>query len=195
VGQFDLVSDSHLEPTTRFYFSVWQLRVSWRGAPSLTRRWVCNLLVQLLWALPEHSLSGPSTSEPRPYFTVSFETPPTWRARSLYSYPPETGSLVTTRPLCSLFVASCNSQGYGGGILTPPNGSSSNQGIERRQFKTLYMPSEYIYKSFQSCKALLKHPVYLYNAIGIATGYGLDDREVGVRVPVRRRLFMSSYQL
>jgi hypothetical protein len=27
----------------------------------------------------------------RPYFTVSFETPPTWRARSLYLYPPGTG--------------------------------------------------------------------------------------------------------
>jgi hypothetical protein len=28
-------------------FSVWQLRVSWYGAPSLMRGWVCNLLVQL----------------------------------------------------------------------------------------------------------------------------------------------------
>jgi hypothetical protein len=27
----------------------------------------------------------------RPYFTVSFETPPTWSARSLYLYPPGTG--------------------------------------------------------------------------------------------------------
>jgi hypothetical protein len=27
----------------------------------------------------------------RPYFTVSFETPPTWMARSLYLYPPGTG--------------------------------------------------------------------------------------------------------
>jgi hypothetical protein len=27
----------------------------------------------------------------RPYFTVSFETPPTWRARSPYLYPPGTG--------------------------------------------------------------------------------------------------------
>jgi hypothetical protein len=27
----------------------------------------------------------------RPYFTVSYETPPTWRARSLYLYPPGTG--------------------------------------------------------------------------------------------------------
>jgi hypothetical protein len=38
VGQSVLVSgSSHLEPMTRFLFSVWQLRVSCCGAPSLTR--------------------------------------------------------------------------------------------------------------------------------------------------------------
>jgi hypothetical protein len=29
--------------------------------------------------------------------------------------------------------------------------------------------------------------------VGIATGYGLDDLEVGVRVPVRSRIFTSPY--
>jgi hypothetical protein len=29
------------------------------------------------------------------------------------------------------------------------------------------------------------------SVVGIATGYGLDDREVGVRVPVRLRIFSS----
>jgi hypothetical protein len=29
-------------------------------------------------------------------------------------------------------------------------------------------------------------------AVGIATDYGLDDRGVGVRVPVRLRIFISS---
>jgi hypothetical protein len=43
------------------------------------------------WALPEQSLSGPSPVEPRAYFTISSETPSTWRARSQYLYPPETG--------------------------------------------------------------------------------------------------------
>jgi hypothetical protein len=47
VGQSVLVSDSHLKPMARFLFSDWYLLVSWCGAPSLTRRWVCNLLVQL----------------------------------------------------------------------------------------------------------------------------------------------------
>jgi hypothetical protein len=51
VGQSVLVSGSHLEPMTRFLFSVWQLRVSCYGAPSLTRGWFCNLLVQLLLGL------------------------------------------------------------------------------------------------------------------------------------------------
>jgi hypothetical protein len=72
-------------------FSVWWLRVSWCEAPSLTRRQVRNLLT---------IISGPCQSShswvrvPQnswPYFTVSYETPPTWRSRSLYLYPPGTG--------------------------------------------------------------------------------------------------------
>jgi hypothetical protein len=45
------VSGSHLKPVTRFLFFVWQLPVSWSGAPSLTRGSVCNLLLQLLLCL------------------------------------------------------------------------------------------------------------------------------------------------
>jgi hypothetical protein len=40
-----LVPGSHLGPMTRFLLSLWRLRVSWYGAPSLTRGWVCNLLL------------------------------------------------------------------------------------------------------------------------------------------------------
>jgi hypothetical protein len=29
------------------------------------------------------------------------------------------------------------------------------------------------------------------SVVGLATGYGLDDREVGVRAPVRSRIFTS----
>jgi hypothetical protein len=68
-----------------FFFSVWQLRVSWCGVPSLTRGQVCNLPCQSshswVW-VPQNSW---------PYFTVSFQTLPTWRARSPYLYPPGTG--------------------------------------------------------------------------------------------------------
>jgi hypothetical protein len=51
VSQSLLVRRSHLEPMTGYLFSVWQLRVSWCWTPSLTRRWVCNLLAQLLLGL------------------------------------------------------------------------------------------------------------------------------------------------
>jgi hypothetical protein len=46
-----LVSGSHLQPMNRFLFSVWRLRPSWCGPPSLTRVWIRNLLVQLLLGL------------------------------------------------------------------------------------------------------------------------------------------------
>jgi hypothetical protein len=67
------------------------LRVCYFRAPSLTRGLVCNLLYNCFWALPEQSLLGRSPAELRPYFTVSFETPATWRVRSPYLYPPGTG--------------------------------------------------------------------------------------------------------
>jgi hypothetical protein len=78
VGQSVLVSGSHLEPMNRFLFSIWRLRVSWCGAPSLTRGRVCNLLYNCYWALPEQPLLGRSPANSRPYFTVSSETLPTW---------------------------------------------------------------------------------------------------------------------
>jgi hypothetical protein len=47
------------EPITRFFFfSVWQLRISWCWAPSLTRGWVCNLLVQLFLCLTRAMILG-----------------------------------------------------------------------------------------------------------------------------------------
>jgi hypothetical protein len=74
-----------------FEISFRQLRLCYFVAPSLTRGRVCNLLYNYFWALPEQSLLGRSPAELRPYFTVSSETPPTWRARSPYLYPPGTG--------------------------------------------------------------------------------------------------------
>jgi hypothetical protein len=55
--------------------------VSW--APFLTRERVCNLQCN-------HSIVR-VTQNPKPYFTVSSETPATWRARFPYLYPPGTG--------------------------------------------------------------------------------------------------------
>jgi hypothetical protein len=87
------------------------------GAPSLTRGRVCNLQCN-------HSVVRVAQN-PKPYFTVSSETSPTWRARFPYLYPPRTGwpsyTPGTGFPLRRLLrLASYNPPGYGGGILTLP---------------------------------------------------------------------------
>jgi hypothetical protein len=68
---------------------VGHLHCSAFNASSLTRKRVCNLLVNCFWALPEQSHLSPQNS--RPYLTVSFETTPTWRARFPYLFPSGTG--------------------------------------------------------------------------------------------------------
>jgi hypothetical protein len=79
----------------QFFFlleiSFRQLRLCYFVAPSLTRGRVCNLLYNCFWALPEQSLLGrsPAIWPSRPYFTVSSETSPTWRARFPYYIPQE----------------------------------------------------------------------------------------------------------
>jgi hypothetical protein len=62
---------------------VWNLRSCFCGAPSLTRGRVCNLQ----W---NHSMVWVAQN-PYRYFTLSSETLPTWRAKSLYTHPPGTG--------------------------------------------------------------------------------------------------------
>jgi hypothetical protein len=53
------------------------------------------------------------------FYCLRFETPPTWRARSPYLYPPGTGwSGYTPRHWVPLFIASYDSQGYIGVIRT-----------------------------------------------------------------------------
>jgi hypothetical protein len=64
--------------------AVWNLRSCIYGAPSLTRGRVCNLQCN-------HSMVRVAHNS-KPYFTVSSETPWTWRARFPYLYPPGTGS-------------------------------------------------------------------------------------------------------
>jgi hypothetical protein len=60
---------------------------------------------------------GPQNS--RPYFTVSSETPPTWRARSPYLYLPGTGwPSYIPRHWVPLPSPLTTRRDYGGGILT-----------------------------------------------------------------------------
>jgi hypothetical protein len=68
VGQSVLQSGYHLEFMTIFFFSLWQLRVSWCWAPSLTRGWVYNLQCNCFWTLPEQPVSGPSPTELKTIF-------------------------------------------------------------------------------------------------------------------------------
>jgi hypothetical protein len=62
---------------------VGMLLSSFCGAPSLTRGRVCNLQCSHLMVR--------DAQNPKPYSTVSSETPPTWRSRFPYLYPPGRG--------------------------------------------------------------------------------------------------------
>jgi hypothetical protein len=125
VGQSVLVSGTHLGLGDQFFFlleiSFRLLRVCYFVAPSLTRVQVCNLLYNCFWALPEQSLLSEVPQNSRPYFTVSSETPPTWRARSPYLFPPRNRvTQLYPRALGSLFVASYDSQGLRWRYSNPP---------------------------------------------------------------------------
>jgi hypothetical protein len=117
VGQSVLVSSTHLGPTTRFLL-VRQLRVCWCGAPSLTRERVCRL--QLLLVLASAVILGSESRRTRDHILLSQirhspnlegQVPvfisPRNRVAQLYSQAPD-----------FRFVASYESQSYGGGITT-----------------------------------------------------------------------------
>jgi hypothetical protein len=95
------------------------MRVSWYGARSLTRGRVCNLLHNCFWALPKQSLSGRSPAELTTIFYCLI-----WDCPNLEGQVPVFISSMNRvaqlypQALGSLFVASCHSQGYGGGIIT-----------------------------------------------------------------------------
>jgi hypothetical protein len=88
----------------QIFIAVRQLPVCWCGALFLMRERVCRL--RLLLVLASAVILG---SESRRivtiFYCVRFETPPTWRSRS-------------PQALASFFVASYDSQRYGGGIRT-----------------------------------------------------------------------------
>jgi hypothetical protein len=122
-----------------FFFIVCQMWVSWCEAPSLTRGWVCNLLVQLLLGLARAVTLGSKSGRTHNHIL------PHWDSSNLEDQvpriyiPQEQGGLLLppgtgfpfrrhlrlawlwwrySNPPSSLFVASYNSKGYGGGILT-----------------------------------------------------------------------------
>jgi hypothetical protein len=111
IGQPALVSGYNLEPMTTFLFYVSQLRVSWCWAPSLTREWVR--------VLPQHSLSGPSPAELTIiFYCFIWESPNLERQVPVFIFPRNRVAQLYSRALGFLFIASYDSQGYGGSILT-----------------------------------------------------------------------------
>jgi hypothetical protein len=75
------------------------------------RGWVCRLQFLLVFSSAV-ILRSESRGTQTNFYCLRFETPPTRRSRSPYLYPPWTGWPGYT----SFFVASYDSQGYGGGI-------------------------------------------------------------------------------
>jgi hypothetical protein len=103
----------------QIFFSVWRLRVSWCEAPSLTRGRVCNLLYNCFWALSEQSLVGRSPAELTTiFYCLIWDSPNLVGQIPVFISPRNRMPQLYPRALGSLFVASYDSQGYGGGILT-----------------------------------------------------------------------------
>jgi hypothetical protein len=86
---------------------------------SLTRRWVCRL--QYCWSSLAKSFSCPSPAVlMTTFYCLRFENPKFWgRGHRIY-IPQEEGDSVIPQPLGFLFLASYDSQGYGGDIRSSP---------------------------------------------------------------------------
>jgi hypothetical protein len=96
-----------------------QMRVCYFVAPSLTRGRVRNLLYNCLWALPELSLLGRSPAELMTiFYCLISESNNVEGQVPVFISPRNNVSQLYPRALGSLFVASYDSQGCGGGILT-----------------------------------------------------------------------------
>jgi hypothetical protein len=119
VGQSALVSGSHLDPITRFLFFVWRLWISWYVAPSLTKGLVCDLLVQLLLCLARAVTLGSKSRRTYDHILLPhLRLPKPGGPRPRIYSPQEQGVPDIPPALGSLSVASYDSQGYGGSILT-----------------------------------------------------------------------------
>jgi hypothetical protein len=107
----------------QFFFlleiSFRQLRVCYFVAPSLTRRRVYNLLYNCFWALPEQSFLGRSPAELTAIFYYLLCDSPTLVGQvPVFLSPRYSVAQLYPLALSFLFIASYDSQGYGGGILT-----------------------------------------------------------------------------
>jgi hypothetical protein len=110
----------------QFFFlleiSFRQLRVYYFVVPSLMRGRVCNLLYKCFWALPEQSLLGQSSTELMAiFYCLIWDSLNLEDQAPIFISPRNRVAQLYPWALGSLFVASYDSQGYGGGILTRLN--------------------------------------------------------------------------
>jgi hypothetical protein len=117
----------------QFFFSLEisfrQLRVSYFVAPSPTRGRVCNLLYNCFWALPEQSLLGWSPAELTAIFYCLIWDSPNLEGQVPVFISSRNRVAQYPRTLGSFFVASYDSQGSGGGILTRLHTGSPFDGV------------------------------------------------------------------
>jgi hypothetical protein len=90
--------------------SFWQLRVCYFVAPSLTRGRVCNLLYNCFWASPAELTAI--------FYCLIWDSPNLEGQVPVFISPKNKVVQLYPRALRSLFIASYDSQGYGGDILT-----------------------------------------------------------------------------
>jgi hypothetical protein len=103
----------------QIFLSLLWLRVSWCGAPSLTRGWVCNLLVQLLLGLARAVTLGSKSRKTHNHILLSHLRLPQLGGPGPRIYIlQEQGGPVIPLGTGLPFVASYDSQRYGLGILT-----------------------------------------------------------------------------
>jgi hypothetical protein len=109
-----------LDEVSDNFSPYWQLRVYWCVAPSLTRWWICNLLVQLLLGLTRAVTLGSKSRRTHDHILLPhLRLPQPGGSASCYLNSQGTGyPSYTPRALGSLFVTSYDSLGYGEGILT-----------------------------------------------------------------------------
>jgi hypothetical protein len=107
----------------QFFFlleiSFRQFHVCYFVAPSLKRGRVCNLLYNCFWDLPEQSLLGGSPAELTAMFYCLIWGSPNLEGQvPIFISPRNRVAQLYSRALGSLYVASYDSLGCGGGILT-----------------------------------------------------------------------------
>jgi hypothetical protein len=84
-----ILATSPLRLTTSFFF---QLNTCGHSSYVTSWRKDGSVIYNCFWFSPAQSFSGPSPAGLiTTFYCLRFETPPTWRARSPYLYPPTTG--------------------------------------------------------------------------------------------------------